>query len=385
MNKSQNLPFKIYFENLNAIRFIAACFVVVLHVEQLKIAYHVSSQQVSRIVMELGRLGVHLFFVLSGFLISYLLFKEKEVTQTINVKNFYIRRILRIWPLYFFIILSAFFILPFIDFFTMEGYGRAVVWHNLPYKLLLYVFFLPNLVVHIFGFLPYVAQTWTIGAEEQFYFVWPILNKKIKNKWLLMFGVIFIYLLVKFSIPYLPQTRAISIFNNFWKYMPIDMMAIGGVFALIIYENNPKIVLLRKLLFSKIFQIAILLLTILCIVKGFAVPYFHYEMYGVLFGILICNFAANERRIFSMENIVSNYLGKISYGLYMYNPIAIIISIKLLQYFKIANNYFIYTLSFLVVILIAALSYELFEKRFIRKKVRFSNIISGDEAKSANA
>jgi len=385
MNKNQQLPFKIYFENLNAIRFIAACFVVVLHIEQLKIAYHVSTQQVSRIVMEFGRLGVNLFFVLSGFLISYLLFKEKEVTQTINVKNFYIRRILRIWPLYFLIIFSAFFILPFIDFFTMEGYDRAVVWHNLPYKLLLYIFFLPNLVVHIFGFLPYVAQTWTIGAEEQFYFVWPILNKKIKNKWLLMFGVIFIYLLVKFSLPYLPQTKAIRIFYNFWRYMPIDMMAIGGVFALIIYENNANILWLRKILFSKIFQVAILLSTILCIVKGFAVPYFHYEMYGVLFGILICNFAANERRIFSMENIVSNYLGKISYGLYMYNPIAIIIAIKLLQQFKLANDYFIYPLSFLVVILIAALSYELFEKRFIRKKVHYSNIISGNEAKSTGA
>lgn len=380
MNKNQHLTSKIYFENLNAIRFIAACFVIVLHVEQIKIAYHFPSRGVSRVVTEFGRLGVNLFFVLSGFLISYLLFKEKELTQTIHVKNFYIRRVLRIWPLYYLIIVASFFIFPFIGFFTMEGFDRAVVWRDLPAKLLLYILFLPNLVVHVFGFIPYAAQTWTIGAEEQFYFVWPILNKRVKNKWVLMFGVIFFYLLVKFSIPLLPSNRVIDIFKSFWNYMPIDMMAIGGVFALLIYENNANVVLLRKLLFSKTFQIVILLITVVCIYKGFAIPYFHYEMYGVLFGILICNFAANKDRVFSMENIVTNYLGKISYGLYMYNPVAIILSLKLLQYLKITNNYLIYTLSFLLVISIATISYEFFEKRFIRKKVHYSEIISGDEA-----
>ena len=59
------------------------------------------------VISILGRLGVVLFFVLSGFLISYLLFVEKKVTKTISVKKFYIRRILRIWPLYFLIILLA--------------------------------------------------------------------------------------------------------------------------------------------------------------------------------------------------------------------------------------------------------------------------------------
>ena len=48
--------------------------------------------------------GVFLFFVLSGFLITYLLLKEEEITGTISIKDFYIRRVLRIWPLYFLII-----------------------------------------------------------------------------------------------------------------------------------------------------------------------------------------------------------------------------------------------------------------------------------------
>ena len=63
----------------------------------------------NKLIIELGGLGVIFFFVLSGFLITYLLLKEKEQTGTVNVKKFYARRVLRIWPLYFFIVLLGFF------------------------------------------------------------------------------------------------------------------------------------------------------------------------------------------------------------------------------------------------------------------------------------
>jgi peptidoglycan/LPS O-acetylase OafA/YrhL len=376
MKKNQTGITQVYFENINAIRFIAALFVIIHHTEQIKDIFHIPywHSQVQEII---GKLGVVLFFVLSGFLISYLLFKEQEITKTIDIKFFYIRRMLRIWPLYFLIIFSAFFILPFIDIFKVGDYGREMVWQDLFYKLLLYLFFLPNLVVILLGTVPYAALTWSIGVEEQFYLVWPILNKYVKNKWLLMVSVIFFYLLVKLFFYLLPANVYLS---KFWESMAIDCMAIGGLFALLIYEKNAFANLIQRIIFSKSCQILTLILTTLLIANGYRFPYLHYECYAILFGILICNFAFNKQRIFSMEYRWLNYLGKISYGLYVFHPIAIVLSIRLMQYFNIQSNYLLYFLVFTFVILIASLSYKFFEKNFINIKVKYSKILSGDNA-----
>ena len=156
---------KVYFENLNAIRFIAAFLVIICHIEELKDFFNIDrifDVSQTRLV---GRVGVVLFFVLSGFLITYLLYKEKELTNTISVRKFYIRRILRIWPLYFFIVLFTFFVVPFVDFLIVDGYDKKLLWSDLFTKLILYVAFLPNLVCAIYGAIPYVAITWSIVAS----------------------------------------------------------------------------------------------------------------------------------------------------------------------------------------------------------------------------
>lgn len=369
----------VYFENLNAIRFIAASLVIIHHIEQFKSELQLPNYFFSiKSILIIGKLGVVLFFVLSGFLISYLLFKEHEVTNTISIKKFYIRRILRIWPLYFLIIFLSFFLFPFIDFFTMQGYGRDFVWHDILIKLLLYVTFLPNLVLVIYGMIPYASHTWSIGAEEQFYLIWPILNKKIKSKWILMFSVILIYLFIKRYMFYLPTGIYSDWFKSFWKSTPIDCMAIGSIFALIAYEKSPFVNKLQKILFNKVVQWTVLLVTVYLISIGFKLEDFHYEFYSILFGILIVNLACNKDRIFSLENKMFNYLGKISYGLYMFHPIVIMFSIKLCQILDFQSNYILYPLVFLLIISLSSLSYKYFEKFFIRKKIKYSNIISGD-------
>ncbi|MCY7362562.1 MAG: acyltransferase [Ignavibacteria bacterium] len=375
-------PVKIYFENLNAIRFIAALLVIVFHTEKLKLFLYVPNYSGNRVVSIIGSLGVVLFFVLSGFLISFLLFKEQEITKTISIKDFYIRRILRIWPLYVLIVILALFIIPFINFFTITGFERNIVYDNLIYKLLLYIFFLPNMVLALYALIPYASQLWSIGAEEQFYLVWPFLNKKINNKWLLLSGVIFIYLIIKFYVPFLiPSGIYRDIFVKFWESMPIDCMAIGGVFALIIHETSSFTLLIRKILFNKLFQWMILILTVSLIYLGIHFPYFQFEVYSVLFGILICNFAANKNRIFSMENSLTNFLGKISYGLYMFHPLAIVFSIKILTILHLESNYILYPVILILVIIMSALSYEFFEKKFLNKKLKYSKLISGDSVK----
>ena len=89
---------RLYFPNLNGLRFIAALLVIVHHIEQLKYIYGLPNNFSSSFVQIIGELGVILFFVLSGFLITYLLLEEEKRTTTIAVKNFYLRRVLRIWP-----------------------------------------------------------------------------------------------------------------------------------------------------------------------------------------------------------------------------------------------------------------------------------------------
>ena len=109
--------------------------------------------------------------------------------------------------------------------------------------------------------------------------------------------------------------------------------------------------------------------------------YFHFEFYALLFGIIILNFASNKKIKISLENKVLNFLGNISYGLYMYHPIGIVLAIVISLSIDLSTNWFIYPISFLTTIAMAWLSYKYFESYFLKLKNRFSYIISGKEVK----
>ena len=382
LNKNSSAT-KVYFENLNAIRFIAASFVIVAHIEFFKKLFHLPNFFENAVVSIIGRLGVVLFFVLSGFLISYLLFVEKKVTKTISVKKFYIRRILRIWPLYFLIIILAFFVFPSLEFFKIPNQVIAS-WDKNLIEFLLFCFLLPNLAssIKIFPFLPFASHTWSIGVEEQFYLIWPVLIKKNKNRWFLMALVIVIYLLIKKIVMLFPFFEGLNVLKQFIQQTPIDCMAIGGIFALIVYENTKFVIKIREFLFLKSVQWICFLLTLYLIGIGFRLSEYHYEFYALFFGILIVNFASNSNRIFSMENTVFNYFGKISYGLYMYHPIVIVLIIKIFLFFEIEDNLILlYLLVFTFTILLSSLSYKYFESIFINKKKKYTEVVSGESAK----
>jgi peptidoglycan/LPS O-acetylase OafA/YrhL len=371
---------KVYFPNLNGIRFIAAFLVIIHHIEQIKRVFGLENNWSNPVVEIIGKLGVVLFFVLSGFLITYLLLVEKSKTGTIAVKEFYMRRILRIWPLYYLIVGLSFLVFSQLPLLAMPEWSGLVL-SDLPVKLTLFILFLPNLAILLFAPVPYASQTWSVGVEEQFYLIWPVLIKSVKNKQVLLYSIIFICLFMKlagFSLiqQFLFWNNSLEIARSFVADFSIDCMAIGGLFALYLF-NKAKII---GLLFSKPVQIANILVLCVLIGKGYHVPYIHYEFYGVLFGILILNLAANENSVLRLENKAFHYLGKISYGLYMYHPLAIVIAIKLLSLAGITAPAFQYLTSVLLTILIAGLSYEYFEAYFIRKKAKHSKILSGEEA-----
>ena len=336
--------------------------------------------------MESGKLGVVLFFVLSGFLITFLLFKEKELTQTISIKNFYIRRILRIWPLYFLIVILSLFILPQVPFFTLPGCDKAFIYAHFPLKLALYILILPNLVMSIFGSLSYVNQAWSIGAEEQFYLVWPWFMKKFNNKLLFMILVIVIYGVIKFTLNHFASHdqrysfNFIDVANRFWGDTPIDCMAIGGVFAYIGYNVNRQTTVIKKFLFNKWLQVLAIVLALFLVLKGVYIPHIQHECFSVLFGIIIFNLALNDKNVLNLEYPFLNYLGKISYGLYMYHTIVIVAVFKTLVALHICRDIYLYPLVVFLTILVAGMSYRFFEKPFIARKIRFSKVISGENA-----
>lgn len=382
---------KVYFPNLNGIRFIAAFLVVIHHIEQLKNIYHLPNHWGNKTVGIIGGLGVTLFFVLSGFLITYMLFVEKSHVGTIDVKDFYIRRILRIWPLYFFIVILAFFVLP--DFHQLDVPRLS---QYIPYdftnKLILFAVFLPNAALLLYPPVPFASQLWSIGVEEQFYLIWPVLIKFFKKPVFLLGSVVVIYWLLKIILHNVLQNQETGslhdktlFMNGFIEFTRINCMAIGGFGAYFLYTKNDYFL---KFFYSNIVQVIVYFAVFILIGFGINIPYLNDEVYSLLFMIIIVNLASNKMTVISINNAIFDYLGKISYGLYMYHPLAIIIAIVLVIETTVGtaiyayNNYLIYFFSIATTIFISAVSYELFEKFFIKKKVFFSRIISGENARS---
>ena len=113
---------RVYFPNLNGVRFLAALVVIIHHVEMGKFWFgQPNIYDKSFVGGVFGQLGIIMFFVLSGFLITYLLLEEHRKTGTISIKDFYIRRMLRIWPVYYLIVILGFFVFPQISFFRYTG------------------------------------------------------------------------------------------------------------------------------------------------------------------------------------------------------------------------------------------------------------------------
>lgn len=376
---SPTVKAKIYFPNLNGLRFIAAMFVIIHHIEAYKTFFNWQENRLNLRFVELaGPLGVILFFVLSGFLITYLLLAEEKNVGEINIRKFYIRRMLRIWPLYFFILTLAFIILPNISIFTLPHYSKEVIYSGLFLKILLYTLFLPNLACVALSMIPYASHTWSIGTEEQFYLIWPILLQRVKkHRILLMAGIVISYLAVSIILNgnYIDGLPKMDTLRSFWSYFNIDCMAIGGIFALLHFQENRFLIMLRNnTLFYVIITVTVLLLSV-----GYHFRYFHNQIYAVLFGIIILNFATNDSIKISLENKVMHYLGSISYGLYMYHPIAIILAFAIGRAINTNANWVIYPLTILFTIGIAAISYRYFESFFLKLKDKFSNIVNRAE------
>ena len=373
----------IYFSGLNGLRFFAALAVIITHVELIKEQMNCPGLHTdNKIIFELGGLGVVFFFVLSGFLITYLLLKEKEQTGTINVKKFYYRRILRIWPLYFFIVGLGFFILPYFKFMEIP-YFTQFRSHLSILNLILFFVMLPNLAFAIFKPVPHIGQSWSIGVEEQFYLIWPWVVKRSKHLLKTLFLIIVLLIILKVIVLIIfkanPQDQNLQALKNFVAMFKIESMAIGGIGAWMVY---------KKKYFQKVLNNYFLIGSLLGVL---GMIYFtpdklqdgSFLVYSVLFLIIILNVSLNTNSIIKIENKAFIFLGNISYGLYMYHLMIVAAVVGLLKYlgFEVDNSFssqiIVYSAVIGLTILVAWLSYRYLESWFLKIKHKFTVVKSG--------
>lgn len=380
------MPERVYFKNLHGFRFFAAALVMLSHIELFKKRVGLPHLWNTPIFFEAGSAGVDFFFVLSGFLITALLLKEQQKTGKIALRKFYMRRILRIWPLYYTIIIVCYFIAPYLQVFYIAGYSE-IIFDDFTPKLLYSLFFMPNVALSFFYEIPYAAPLWSVGVEEQFYLFWPLLLLMFKDK--LRFFIIFIIGFIGLKVGFVLYNAIFPIkevlfesIKNFLVSIRMECMGIGGLGAWLWYKKHSIVGLFKSNLTLAIAS-ALLLITV-----WFAKYLFdlHHIVLAVLFLVFIVNGATNTQTPIKLENKLFLVLGNISYGLYLWHGLCIGLVINLIRHnlfftqHKALFNLILYAGTFVSSILIAWLSYRFFETPFLKLKGKYSVIVSGTAA-----
>ena len=359
---------KRYFDTFDSMRFLAFFCVYLGHLPSLNIPFFDTFQHSSG-------LGVKFFFTLSGFLITYLILDEKEKNGKLNLVHFFVRRILKIWPLYYLMILFA-YCTPYI--INMLGLSSSSLGYEPNWFLS--VAFLENYKMIIENQLPNVSPLgvmWSLCIEEHFYIIWGIIFYyiKIEKTPYLIVVCIVVSWIAKFI--YLQNGwNTIDIFTNF------DTFAYGAIpaFLLVKRKDNFEKSIISLPYFLKM---GIILFTIL------AVVFVHYlkeviyineilfsNFFCILFSIVIAFVVPGKNDIKIGKTNILSRLGKYTYGLYLYHTIVINLFIQIYTGNSLSLNSFsssvlLFLLTLFVTVLVSILSYYLFEVRFLRLKISF--------------
>ena len=305
-----------------------------------------------------------MFFVLSGFLIIRLIYRAKT-RNTFSIKDFYVRRILRIFPLYYLVLgfglLFYNVLLPFLNIpFEINYTWKEALFYN--------IFFLPNVFAQLYEPGGILEILWSIGIEEQFYLVIAPLLFFINVKWILR---ILSALLIGYFILYWSD-----VFKVLQNYLFVFFYLFsGGVIAIL--EEKKKLEFLKR---SAVFPIIISTASLLYFVTDwfmFEPMWLRAAFTCLLFGLFIHSLAFNNRGV-AVNSKILNHFGSISYGIYMFHAIvlnAVVFSFLKLEFLQNLNEtltiFLIHLLTFAGTLLIAHLSYTYFELYFLKLKNRF--------------
>jgi len=359
----------VYFPSLHGLRAVAAFAVLFTHVERYKQAMGRPSCWGMPFNSLVGSLAVTFFFVLSGFLITSLLLRERAGTGYIDIKKFLAKRMLRIWPLYYTVLIGGYLVSIFLLKDTPSDSLRNGFFLNL--------FLLSNVAFALNKIPEVLIQIWSIGTEEQFYFLWPFLLKRLRIKAL---ARCFILLIIGWFVVRLLVARlagADSFLNILLYRTRIDCMAIGGLAALPVLHKRGlrgypaqlyKIILHRMSLWIACLAFA----GLLWISWKYNVSL--YQGYAILFAVILLQVIHRPVRL--LETAPVKYAGKISFGIYLLHHFWVFFVFKVwpgsngLLDTSPLGDLAAFGIVSLLTLITASLSYEYFESRFLRRKDR---------------
>lgn len=368
------------FPNLTPLRFIAAYLVVIFHIEETRKMFDMSN--LTRFsLFTLGPLAVTLFFVLSGFLITYLLLREHEQCRQIDVSRFYMRRILRIWPVYFLMVFIGLVLIP-------AGIKLGRVHYEAPFHSLevapYFLLFVPFVVNLIYGN-HFLTPLWSVGVEEMYYLGWaPTVKWFRKHLVLILAGTVIVKTALAIWVHYVSQFALLA---EALRMLQFEAMAIGGLAACYLFHRTQP--LHCHWLFSRPAQVALITILVARLLfhesAAASLPLYA-TIFGsailspllfmVIFAWFILNIAVNEHRIVRLDWRPLNYLGDISYGIYMYHALAIsLLFVPLREEYQAVpfavSTLLLHVLVAATTLLLASMSKAFLEDKFLRYKRRF--------------
>ena len=334
--------------SLYSLRFYLCCVVIFLHWHFWDQAFFMRHSLLKSILLPLtdGGFALDIFFVLSGYFITYdLMLSKLEPNTSFTFKKkvavFYIKRVLRIFPIYYFLIAILF----------------VVNWTDLRENILYYITYNANFLVYKNAKWNNLSHTWSLAIEEQFYLIWPFIILLVPRKKLL------ITLIVLSSISIGCYLYAMK--TNYWLSILLPScfftFSAGGILAIlkIFYPNYTNVKSLNLLL------IILLVLKTVYNTKIFNSPFLNFindyeRVIDVILALLIINFFLLKPKILNFT--ITSYLGKVSYGLYLYHYV---ITTQFVSLFS--ENYLLnFIIKFILLITISSISFELIEKKVIR-------------------
>jgi peptidoglycan/LPS O-acetylase OafA/YrhL len=309
----------IYLKGLNAIRFLLAMLVVLQHSRQNLLQYEISAYS-GQFLLCSGRMAVEFFFVLSGFILTHLAINELHKSGTLHLKHFFMRRILRIFPLYYLDVLLGYLLLG-VCYPLLKGSDYL----GFPWQegLLYHLFLLPNFLIAKYNTnVGFLYALWSIGVEEQFYLFFPFLFPfvwKQKNAIMVILSITLAFFLWHYFWCNATPVVRYTLIQRFIQITTFYFMFLGCSAALVLHYYKDIIWRLgsNPVIYSTIF------LLFLYIVVSPVQPYDPYHLlYGIVFCCLIYVVINPFSRISDyLEFAPLRYLGGISYGIYIFHPI----------------------------------------------------------------
>ena len=306
-----------------------------------------------------GRFGVQLFFLLSGYLITSLLLRERWISGHVSLRSFYTRRILRIWPLYFFALLAA---------VLWPWTGRLPLPYFVGYLLLA-----GNWMTAFLG--PpasWASVLWPVPILQQFYILWPPAIKFFSRAGRLYVAIALV-VLANITRYYLAMGALgpYTVFPN--TFAELDSIGAGILCAIALKGAVPRFSTGRRLLLA---YIGLTLLLGCGYFGRVETPTFVVAGYPCAVAGCLALFLAVCGMSFTFRPLI--YLGKISYGLYVYHMLALrLIGLALGGKAGTPARFLFYWFGGLILtIVLASASYRWLESPFLRLKERFAAVKS---------